>query len=144
MALAKFYGQALVSAFNKEIDFDGDTFKVILLSSSYAPNQDTHRYKSDLSNEVTGTGYTAGGATLANVTVAYDSSTNTLKFDADDVSWNPSTITARYAVVYDNSPGTDSARPLICYIDFQTDQSSNNDLFSITWSPSGIATLVAA
>lgn len=144
MAIAKLYGQALVSAFNKEIDMSGDSFKVMLVSSAYTPNQDTHRYKSDVTGEVTGDGYTAGGATLANVTVTYDAATNTLKFDADDVTWDPSTITARYAVVYDNSPASDTVRPLVSYIDFENDEASNADEFTLSFSSSGIVSVVVA
>ncbi len=51
------YGNALKAAFNKEIDFDSDTIKVMLLTSSYTPNQDSHDYLDDVvSNEVSGTG----------------------------------------------------------------------------------------
>ena len=144
MAQAKWYGQAFISAFNKEIDASGDSFKAMLLDATYTPNQDTHRYKSDLSGEVTGTNYVAGGASLVNVTIAYDAATNTLKIDADDVSWDPSTITARYLVVYDASPGTDAVRPLICYIDFESNQTSNDDQFTVAFSASGIATVTVA
>jgi hypothetical protein len=144
MAQAKLYGQALVSAFNKEIDLSGDSFNILLLDNTYTPNQDTHRYKSDLSGEVTGTGYTAGGKVLSNVAATYDGASNTFKFDADDVSWNPSTITARYAVVYDNSPATDAVRPLIAFIDFETDQTSSGDQFTVSFNASGIVTITVS
>lgn len=144
MAQAKLYGQALVSAFNKEIDMSGDSFNLLLLDSSYVPNQDTHRYKSDLTGEVTGTGYTAGGKVLSNVAVSYDGATNTFKFDADDVTWDPSSITARYAVVYDNSPVTDAVRPLICFIDFEADKTSATDLFTVAFNASGIVTITVS
>lgn len=65
------YGLAAKSVFNKEIDFDTDTVKAMLMTSSYTPNYDTHQYKSSLTNEVVGTGYTAGGVTLASKTVTY-------------------------------------------------------------------------
>ena len=81
---ANLYGLFLQSLANKEIDLDTDVIKVMLCTSTYTPNQDTHRYKSSVTNEVTGTGYTAGGATLGTVAVTYDTATNTLKFDAAD------------------------------------------------------------
>jgi hypothetical protein len=43
------------------IDFDTDTFKAMLVTSSYTPNKDTHDKRDDVTNEVAGTGYTAGG-----------------------------------------------------------------------------------
>lgn len=144
MAAGKLYGLAQQSLANKEIDWDSDTIKVMLCTSSYTPNQDTHRYKSDVTNEVTGTGYTAGGNTLTSCTATYTSGTNVLMLDAADTSWAGSTITARYAVVYDATPATDATRPLICYIDFTTDQSSVGAAFNIAWDSAGIVTLTAA
>ena len=57
------------------IDLDTDTIKVVLVTSSYTPNIDTHTQYSHITNQVTGTGYTAGGATLANKSVAVDTLT---------------------------------------------------------------------
>ena len=141
---AKVYGLAQQSLANKEIDWDTDTIKVMLCTSTYVPNQDTHRYKSDVTNEVTGTGYTAGGATLASCTATYTAATNVLMLDAADASWASSTITARYAVVYDATPATDATRPLICWVDFGADVSSTAATFTITWDAAGIVTLTAA
>lgn len=144
MATTKTYGSLIAKAFNKEVDFDSDTIKVALLSSSYTPNQDTDDYWNDVSSyEVTGTGYTAGGATLANKAVTYTSGTNVTKFDGDDVSWTSSTITARYAVIYDASPASDTAKPLIGYVDFGSNQSSSSGTFSIVWDAAGIFTTTA-
>jgi hypothetical protein len=144
MATTKTYGSLIAKAFNKEVDFDSDTIKVALVSSSYTPNQDTHDYWDDVAtNEVSGTGYTAGGATLTTKTVGYTSGTNVTKFDADDVSWTTSTITARYAIVYDASPATNAAKPLIGYVDFGSDQSSSSGTFSIVWDSAGIFTTTA-
>jgi hypothetical protein len=107
MAVTAFwYGSANLNAWDKKIDFNTDVIKCALTTSAYTPAQDTHDFFNDVTNEVTGTGYTAGGTTLANCTVGYTAGTNVLKFDADDAVWTTSTITARYAVVYDSSPGT--------------------------------------
>ena len=138
---AKWYGKAFLSLLNKEIDVNSDTLKVMLCTSSYTPDQDTHDYKSDVTNEVVGTGYTAGGATLANVAVTYDAGSNTIKFDADDTSWASSTITARYAVVYDDTATDD---PLLLYVDFGADVVSTAGTFLITWNASGIATITVS
>lgn len=144
MTVAKVYGLFLQSLANKEIDLDSDTIKVMLCTSTYAPNQDTHRYKSSVTNEVSGTGYTAGGNTLTSPSLTYTAGTNTLAFDAADTSWASSTITARYAVIYDSTPATDATRPLICYIDFEADVTSSNAAFTITFDSAGIVTLTAA
>lgn len=68
---SKVFGPALQSVWNGEIDFDTDTVKAMLCTSTYAPNLDTHRYKSAVTNEIVGTGYTAGGVTLGSKTVVY-------------------------------------------------------------------------
>jgi hypothetical protein len=142
---SKLYGQFLSQALNKEIDWDTDTIKVALLTNSYTPDQDAHNYLDDVvANEVSGTGYTAGGNTLANKTNSYNSSTNVIVLDADDTTWSSSTITARYAVIYDASPATNATRPLIGYVDFGSDQSSSNGNFTITWDATGIVRITVA
>lgn len=142
---SKVYGNALKAAFNKEVDYDTDTIKVMLLTSAYTPNQDSHDYLDDVvANEVTGTGYTAGGAALASKTVTYDAATNTLKFDAADVTWASSSITARYAVVYDDAPATNATKPLLAYFDFTTDRASSNGDFIVRWGTDGIFSATAA
>ena len=142
---SKLYGQFLSQALNKEIDWDTDTIKVALLSNAYTPDQDAHNYLDDVvANEVSGTGYTAGGNTLANKTNSYNSSTNVITLDADDTTWSSSTITARYAVIYDASPATNATKPLIGYVDFGSDQSSSNGNFTITWDATGIVRITVA
>lgn len=145
MATTKVYGSVMAKAFNKEVDWDTDTIKVALLTNSYTPNQDTHDYFDDVNTfEVTGTGYSAGGATLANKTNAYDGASNTLVLDADDVTWATSTITARYAVIYDASPAANATKPVIAYVDFGSDVSSTAGNFVIQWDATGIVRLTAA
>lgn len=141
---AKLYGSALAKLANKEIDFDSDTIKVALATSAYTPDQDAHDYFNDITNEVVGTGYTAGGATLASKTVTYTAATNTQAFDAADVVWPASTITARYAIIYDATPGTAATNPLIGYVDFGADVSSTSGDFTISWAAGGIFTLAVA
>lgn len=125
---------------NGSIDLDTDTIKVALVTSTYTPDQDTHDMFDDITNEVSGTGYTAGGATLANKAVSQDNTDNEGVFDADDVSWTTSTITARGAVIY-KSTGTPSTSPLICYLDFGTDKISTAGTFTISWNAEGILNL---
>jgi hypothetical protein len=142
---SKLYGQFLAKALNKEVDWDSDTIKVALLTSSYTPNQDTHDYFDDVSAfEVTGTGYSTGGQTLGSKTVTYDAANNVIVLDAADTTWSSSTITARYAVVYDDSGATAASKALIGYVDFSSDQSSTNGNFTITWDATGIVRITVA
>ena len=65
-----------------------DTIKVALTTSAYTPNQDSHDYYNDLTNELsTANGYTSGGVTLGSKTVTYDSGTNESRYDAADAQW---------------------------------------------------------
>lgn len=125
---------------NGSIDLDTDTIKVALVTSSYTPNQDTHEDFADVTNEVSGTGYTAGGASLANKAVTADNTDNEGVFDADDVTWSTSTITARGAVIYKDT-GTPSTSLLICYLDFGSDKTSTAGNFTIAWNAEGILNL---
>jgi hypothetical protein len=140
---AKWYGNGLLKALNKEVDWDTDTIKVMLCTSSYTPDQDAHDYKNDVTNEVTGTGYTAGGATLGSKTIGYTAGTNVIKLDAADTAWTSSTITARYAVIY-VATGDDATSALLGYVDFGADVVSASGTFTITWDAAGIFTITAA
>lgn len=119
------------------IDHVDDTIKVMLVSSSYTPNQDTHQFIDDVTNQVTGDGYTAGGATLASKTVTQNDTDNRGVFDAADVTWADSTITARGAVLYKDT-GTPATSPVISYFDFAEDKISTDGDFTIAWDASGI------
>ena len=145
MATSKAYINLAKALFNKEVDWDTDDIKVMLVSSAYTPNQDTHDYVDDVSAyEVTGTAYTAGGQSLASKTVTLDQANNVLILDAADVTWANSTITARYAVIYNNSGATAGQKALIGYIDLVSDQASNNGNFVIEWDATGIVRLNVA
>ena len=91
-----------------DIDFDTDTFKAMLVTSSYTPNKDTHYFRDDVTNEVSGTGYTAGGVASA-VTVTKDTANDKVTIQLGAVSWASSTITARGCVYYKSRGGASSA-----------------------------------
>ncbi|MDV2477144.1 hypothetical protein F8M49_20705 [Rhodococcus zopfii] len=139
---AKLFGRIYLSLANKEIDLDADSLKLMLCTSAYTPDQDAHQYKSSVTNEVTGTGYTAGGKALENVAVTYDPATNALILDADDVSWAASTLTARHAVLYDDTPATN--KPLLGFVTFESDISSTSAPFQVIWNASGILRIAAS
>lgn len=120
------------------INLDTDTIKAMLVTSAYTPDPDAHTKRSDVTNEVTGTGYTAGGAALANKTLTADNTGNKGVFDADDLVWSTATITARAAVLYKSRGGAASADELIMYVDFGADVTSTGDDFTIAWNAAGI------
>ena len=99
----------------------GHTIKAILMQSGFSFNKDTHHVYSDISaSELsTANGYTAGGTTLANITVTEDDNTDSAVFSADDVTWTASGagLTARAGVLYDTS----DSNTIIGCIDFESD-----------------------
>jgi hypothetical protein len=123
------YNSAVDDLARNAIDFDTDTFKIMLVTSSYTPNKDTHDRRDDVTNEITGTGYTAGGVTLV-CTVTKDTANDKVTIAFSSPSWPSTSIMARGAVIY-KSTGTASADPLVAYIDFVNDVASNGGTFSI-------------
>jgi len=103
----------------------GNTLKIALYTSSASLGATSSAYSA--TNEVSGTGYTAGGATLSSQAVAYDTTNNVAYFDAADPSWSSATITARGALIYNNSKSNAS----IAVLDFGSDYSSSNGTFQV-------------
>ncbi|WP_157251119.1 hypothetical protein [Nonomuraea typhae] len=119
------------------LDLDLETHKVAMFTNSITPNftSDTAYGASPYdANEVSGTGYSAGGVALTSTTFTGASGTST--FDAADTSWSSSTITnARGALIYADALAGNNA---ICLVNFGADYSTQAGLFLITWSASGI------
>lgn len=115
-------------------DFDTDSYKMMLVTSSYTATAG-HSKRSDITNEVSGTGYITGGATVANLATSLSSNTATL--DGDDVVWSSSTITARAGVLYKDNGGAASADELVAYFDFGSDITSTNGDFTAQVNASG-------
>jgi len=137
---AKAYGNMNLSAFNGLINWSSGAIKVMLTTSSYTPDQDAHIYKSSVTNEVSGAGYVTRGQALTSKTITYNGTNNTVTMDAADTVWANSTITARYAIIYQDS-GVDATSPLLGYVDFGADFSSSNGNFQLTWDANGIFTV---
>lgn len=134
------HNKAKAQLMSAGINLTSDTIKTALLTATHAFNADNNFWSDISANEVSGTGYTAGGATLASKTVTQDDTNDRAAFDAADVTWASSTITARYAAVYKDT-GVTTTSALICCFDFATNQSSSNGDFTIQWHANGIFTL---
>ncbi len=112
-----------------------DAIKVALLDNSHAFSASDAVWGDVSANEISGTGYTAGGATLANQAVSV--AANTATFDADDVDWTSATFSCYHCVIYD----TTNTNSLIVSIDFGGVQSVTSGTFTIEWSANGIVSL---
>jgi hypothetical protein len=128
------YNSAIDEMARGDIDFDTNTFKAMLVNSSYTPNRDTHEFRDDVTNEAPATGnYVAGGET-STVTVTKDTANDRVTIQFGAVSWSSSTITARGCVYYKSRGGASSADELVAYADFGSDVSSSGGTFSVAAS----------
>ena len=140
------FGEGASHVANAAVDWDTDTINVMLTTSTYVPNQDTHNFRDDVTNEITGTGYVAGGAALAGKTRTYDAGTNEVRLDATDLTWTGLDPAAafRYGVIYKARGGAASADELVAYIDFGADQDPGGSDFTIQWAATGVLKAVVS
>lgn len=116
----------LLKALHSFLASGGHAFKVALYTSSATMDATTTVYST--SNEVTGTGYTAGGTALTNID---PTSTGTTAFvDFADASWSTSTITSRGALIYNTNGAANRA---VAVLDFGSDKSSVTGTFTIVF-----------
>lgn len=145
---AKWFGAGLAGQWSatsaRRVDWVTDTIKTLLTTSSYTPDQDTHDFKNDVTNEISGTNYVAGGVALSNKSVTYDSASNETRLDADDASWSDASFTARYAVTYSDTAGAASTDPVLGYVDFGGDEVVSSGTFEIRWDSTGVLKVTAA
>ena len=119
----------------KAVDMDTDTFKVALLDNNHTFTAADDTWANVSANEVSGTGYTAGGGTIDNPAIT---EAVTFKWDADDETWTiTGSMSAYHAVIYD----TTNSDSLVCSIDFGGIKTVTDGDFKIQWNASGIITM---
>ena len=129
-----FTGNFMCTSFKKELleavhDFQlsgGSTFKIALYDNNASFDASTTAYTA--TNEVSGTGYSAGGNTLTRVDPT--SSGTTAFTDFADTTWSSSTITARGAMIYNDSA---AGNPAVVILDFGSDKTSTNGDFTVVF-----------
>lgn len=129
-----FTGNFMCTSFKKELleavhDFQlsgGSTFKIALYDNNASFDASTTAYTA--TNEITGTGYTAGGNTLTRIDPT--SSGTTAFTDFADTTWSSSTITARGALIYNDSA---AGNPAVVVLDFGSDKTSTNGDFTVVF-----------
>ena len=120
--------QALANTFKEDLmdttaNLEANTLKVALYDNTATLSSATTAYAT--ANEVSGSGYTAGGAAMTGMAVTLDGSTAI--FDADNVSWANATITAQAALIYNNS----FSNAAVAVLDFGGNKTSTNGTFEI-------------
>jgi hypothetical protein len=120
--------QAMCSSFKQQIllgehDMDTDVIKIALYTSAATLGEATTAYST--SNEVVGTGYTAGGNTLTGASVSLTGTTAFVDFS--DTTWTTATITARGALLYNSS----KSNKAVAVLDFGSDKTSTAGSFTV-------------
>jgi hypothetical protein len=138
-----FTGNYMCTSFKKELmtathDFTastGNTFKLAMYTNSASFTAATTAYTA--TNEVSGTGYSAGGGTLTNVTPT--TSGTTAFTDFADLTFSTATITARGALIYND---TASGDPSVVVLDFGADKTSTAGDFTIVFPTADASTAI--
>lgn len=149
--------QAMCSSYKAELQLavhdyratGGDTFKIALYTSSASLDANTTAYSA--TNEVSGTGYSAGGASLVSAgvtTVNTSSSAGTGYTDFTDATWSTATITARGALIYNSTPsandnaGSPLTNPACVVLDFGSDKTSTAGDFTVIFPAAAASTAI--
>jgi hypothetical protein len=112
---SQFYPSAFSAMFNNDNN-TGDTYKLMLLTSSYSYSN-AHTVVADVSaDQISGTGYTTGGATIT-VSAAQSDDDSKTEFTLGNVLFSSATFTFRKAVIYNST-----SNALLMYLDFGTTQ----------------------
>lgn len=132
---SNFYNNGLLKLLNGSIDFLSDNVAILITDNTYTFDR-TDEFVSDLSGEVSGTGYAR--LSLTGKTVTLNATTNTVVFDCANVSYNTITTSNAFsgAVVYDDT-GVDSTSSLIGFFDMP-ETTTNASNVTVTVSASGL------
>ena len=133
-AMCTSFMSELMQALHNFTTSTGNVFKIALYTSSATLDATTTAYSA--TNEVTGSGYTAGGNTLTNVTPT--TSGTTAYTDFADTTWSTATITARGALIY-NSTNSDRS---VVVLDFGSDKTSTAGDFTIQFPAAAASTAI--
>ena len=128
------YNSFLDDVVRGNIDCDTDTFYMLLVTSAYAENKDTHVKCSDVTNELAASGGYVAGGFACTVSVTKDTANDRVDVSLGQVNITSSTLTARKAVYYKRRGGAAAADELVAVNDFGADVSTTNGTFTVNAS----------
>ena len=134
MAITQSFTNQAKQDFLAGVHQPGDAYKIALFTSAATMDKTTTAYST--TNEVTGTGYTAGGATLSGYAGGISGDTAYLSWS--DPTWASSTITARGALIYNSS----RSNKAIAVLDFGADITSTAGTFTVDLPAAGASAIV--
>lgn len=117
--------------------FTGVTLKAMLVGSGFTFDKDAHNFRDDVTSEVAGTGYTAGGVTLSGVTVTQDAANDRVKLDAADADFGTLTVSGITQIVVYISTGSAATDRIVSVHTF-TSASPSGVNFTYAWHADGI------
>jgi hypothetical protein len=117
-------------------NFITGTYKIALYTALADLGPNTLTYSETTANEITGTGYTAGGRILTVIPPASDDQTQTAYVSFANVTWNPASFTTRGALIYNST--TNAA---VCVLNFGSDKTATNT-FTVTFPTASSTTAI--
>lgn len=127
------YDSVLSDLFASDLHFNVANFRLMLVTDKYRAEKAVHRRRSDVTDEVKGSGYSAGGS-VVETAITPTQSPGLFTITLGGAFWINSTIRARAGVYYKANGGRASDDELIAYIDFDEDVISTNGTFQLTES----------
>lgn len=120
---------------------------MLLSAYTVGTTQDTAQYVADVlavATEASGTGYTAGGATLTGG--SWSASGHVYTYTGTIPAWNATggSLAAAYALFFDSTPGSNATNPVLAYWDLGGTQTATNGTFTLTANASGIVTFTGS
>ena len=117
------------------VNWSSTNVGVLLVTSTYTPNAD-HNVVTDITNELTGGGY-ARQTTVASRSVSEDDANDRVDLLAAKVTFpslGAAAGTPKYAVIYDNTNGTDATRDVLCWVDLGAAPVPDGNNYEIRWN----------
>lgn len=112
-----FFNNYYESLAKGDIDFDANSFKAMLMTTSYTFDK-TDAFRSDLSGEASGTGYTAGGQAIDNITITQDDTNDRANIDFDNETFSTITVSNVDSYILYKDTGAAATDILVAYIEF--------------------------
>jgi hypothetical protein len=141
-ATGKLYGNGLLFLLNGAVVFGSDDTYLALARTAYTPDIDAHDYWLDINaaDEITGTGWAAGGVQADGETLSLVTANNDVELDITDEAVATVTLTdAKHVILYSRTPGTDGTRELIGYATMDTALAPQGGTLTLDFSTTGWA-----
>jgi hypothetical protein len=141
--MANMYSTGLQQLVNGDIAWDTSSFKCMLVTSTYTYDAD-HDDRADVTNEITNTGYTAGGNAITTVAATVDDANNQIEADANDVTFTSLAAGDQpYAAIVYLTTGVAANDILIAYCTLTTPPAPDGNNYTIQWGAEGVFKIAA-